>query len=47
MNASDSKKVIVIGSNELASGKVKVKNMADGSEEEADINQMLNGFLNK
>ena len=40
-------KVIVIGSNELASGKVKVKNMADGSEEEADINRMLNGFLNK
>ncbi len=40
-------KVIVIGSNELASGKVKVKNMADGSEIDADINQMLNGFLNK
>ena len=30
-------KVIVIGSNELTRGVVKVKNMADGSEQEVEI----------
>jgi histidyl-tRNA synthetase len=38
------KKVIVIGSDELASGIVKVKNMADGSETQANINQMIEEF---
>lgn len=40
-------KVIVIGSNELASGIVKVKNMADGTEEETDINAMIKDLLDK
>lgn len=35
------KKVIVIGSEELASGNVKIKNMADGSEELANIDDMI------
>ncbi len=34
-------KVIVIGSNELAQGKAKVKCMADGSEREVDFNNLV------
>jgi len=40
-------KVIVIGSNELSTGIVKVKHMADGREEEVDINAMIKELLGK
>lgn len=36
-------KVIVIGSNELESGSVKVKNMADGTEKTVEISALING----
>jgi histidyl-tRNA synthetase len=35
------KKVIVIGSNELETGVVKVKCMLDGSEEQVNISDLL------